>query len=184
DITLPIGRLKNMGKKVFLDLKLYDIETTIHNTVSQLANLGVDMLTVHGDPAIVTAAVKANTNSSMKILATTVLSSYNTLDLYNALMVRESRKDLIIERAKRAIEAGADGLICPTHALTSLKHMDTTIVCPGIRLEKDLNHDHIECIPPHTALENGANYLVLGRPITSNPTTALSRFKEYTDDKP
>ena len=186
---IPIGgftlarELKKLGKKVFLDLKLFDIGHTISNTIRNLNYLDIDFLTVHGDPQVVSSAVKANENPNMQILAVTLLTSLNRKDLSDSLIKDGNLTDLVVERAKNAFLSGANGVIAsPNEALRirNLKQSEKKIiVTPGIRLAHDTNHDQKRISDPATAFKNGSDYIVVGRPIlkSENPLEQIKHFQ-------
>ena len=186
---IPIGgftlarELKNLGKKVFLDLKLFDIGHTISNTIRNLNYLDIDFLTVHGDPQVVSSAVKANENPNMQILAVTLLTSLNRKDLNDSLIKDGNLTDLVVERAKNAFLSGANGVIAsPNEALRirNLKQSEKKIiVTPGIRLAHDTKHDQKRISDPATAFKNGSDYIVVGRPIlkSENPLEQIKHFQ-------
>ena len=186
---IPIGgftlarELKNLGKKVFLDLKLFDIGHTISNTIRNLNYLDIDFLTVHGDPQVVSSAVKANENPNMQILAVTLLTSLNRKDLSDSLIKDGNLADLVVERAKNAFLSGANGVIAsPNEALRirNLKQSEKKIiVTPGIRLAHDTKHDQKRISDPATAFKNGSDYIVVGRPIlkSENPLEQIKHFQ-------
>ena len=186
---IPIGgftlarELKKLGKKVFLDLKLFDIGHTISNTIRNLNYLDIDFLTVHGDPQVVSSAVKANENPNMQILAVTLLTSLNRKDLSDSLIKDGNLTDLVVERAKNAFLSGANGVIAsPNEALRirNLKQSEKKIiVTPGIRLAHDTKHDQKRISDPATAFRNGSDYIVVGRPIlkSENPLEQIKHFQ-------
>ena len=186
---IPIGgftlaqELKKLGKKVFLDLKLFDIGHTISNTIRNLNYLDIDFLTVHGDPQVVSSAVKANENPNMQILAVTLLTSLNRKDLSDSLIKDGNLTDLVVERAKNAFLSGANGVIAsPNEALRirNLKQSEKKIiVTPGIRLAHDTKHDQKRISDPATAFKNGSDYIVVGRPIlkSENPLEQIKHFQ-------
>ena len=186
---IPIGgftlaqELKKLGKKVFLDLKLFDIGHTISNTIRNLNYLDIDFLTVHGDPQVVSSAVKANENPNMQILAVTLLTSLNRKDLNDSLIKDGNLTDLVVERAKNAFLSGANGVIAsPNEALRirNLKQSEKKIiVTPGIRLTHETKHDQKRISDPATAFKNGSDYIVVGRPIlkSENPLEQIKHFQ-------
>ena len=186
---IPIGgftlarELKKLGKKVFLDLKLFDIGHTISNTIRNLNYLDIDFLTVHGDPQVVSSAVEANENPNMQILAVTLLTSLNRKDLNDSLIKDGNLTDLVVERAKNAFLSGANGVIAsPNEALRirNLKQSEKKIiVTPGIRLAHDTKHDQKRISDPATAFKNGSDYIVVGRPIlkSENPLEQIKHFQ-------
>jgi len=161
--------LKNKGKRIFLDLKLFDIQSTIEETVAKLSNLDIDFLTVHGDPSIVEAAVMGKKNTAMRILAVTFLTNQNRSDLDLSLIKKGEIRKLVLERATNAISAGADGLIASPLEVKLLRSLKCTagklIVTPGIRPKNTSFGDQKRVATPSEAFDAGADYIVVGRPI-------------------
>ena len=128
---------QEQGKRIFLDMKLFDIGATVEAAVRGLAQFDLDFLTVHGDPHVVRAACEGAAGSDMKILAVTILTSLDRADL-DACMIRDGAlPDLVAERAARALEAGADGVIASPHEAALIRALpeatDRLIVTPGVR---------------------------------------------------
>lgn len=153
-------------KKVFLDLKLYDIPETVARAVRRLRERPVTFLTVHGDGAILEAACREK--GDLKILAVTVLTSLDQAGLRD-LGFQGEVSDLVLARARRAREVGCDGVIASGHEAKSLRdHVgkDLLIVTPGIRPSGDRPaDDQKRVMTVEGALRGGADYLVVGRPI-------------------
>ncbi|MCY4445922.1 MAG: orotidine-5'-phosphate decarboxylase [Rhodobacteraceae bacterium] len=170
------------SKRVFLDLKLFDIANTISEAIKNLAALNLDFLTVHGDPHIVEAAVKGRGLSSTKILAVTVLTSMDRNDLDNSLCTQGSVEEIVLKRAERALSAGADGVIASPNEVDLIRssHLSKKklIVTPGIRLSSSSHDDQKRVSTPEQAIQAGADYLVVGRAITSarNPALMIERI--------
>ena len=164
-----VDEIKQKGKKVFLDLKLYDIKSTIQETVARISEHKIDFLTVNGDPSIVEAALNGRKDEKMKILAVTFLTNQNRNDLDLSLIKDGHLDELVAERATNAFMAGADGIICsPLEAnLIRSKNQfsNKIIVTPGIRLNYSGNEDQKRVSTPSKALKAGADYIVVGRPI-------------------
>jgi orotidine-5'-phosphate decarboxylase len=155
------------GKKVFIDLKLHDIGNTVARGVESLARLGATFLTVHAYPQTMKAAVEARAGSSLKILAVTVLTSYDDNDL-NEAGYRLGVVDLVEARARQAQAFGVDGLVCsPEEAANLRKIVDRRmkLVTPGIRPMGAASGDQKRVMTPARAIAAGADYLVVGRPI-------------------
>ena len=186
---IPVGgfklieTLKRSGKKVFLDLKLFDIGNTIESTVKNLQFLDVDFLTVHGDPQVVRSASKARGNSNMKILAVTLLTSLDRQDLTDSLIINGSLSDLVVKRAQNAFLAGADGVIASPNEVKKIRALKEAtgklIVTPGIRLAGAPTDDQKRTADPLVAFENGADFIVVGRPIyaSKNPLSEVKKFQ-------
>ena len=176
-------KLKLLGKKVFLDLKLFDIGHTIGNTIRNLSYLDVDLLTVHGDPQVVRAASNAKDNPNMKILAVTLLTSLDRKDLDDSLIKNGNINDLVVQRAKNALNSGADGVIASPNEAYEIKKLKESegklIVTPGVRLKMESNNDQKRVTDPMTAFNNGSDYIVVGRPIftSKNPIEEVKKFQ-------
>jgi orotidine-5'-phosphate decarboxylase len=164
--------LAQSGKNVFLDSKLFDIQETIERAVENVARMGVRFLTVHGTGKTVDAAVRGRGASQLQILAVTVLTSLNADDLIDLFGVTVSVPELVLRRARKALEAGADGVIASGQEVEQIRNFAGNrlkIVTPGIRREGDARHDQIRVTTPRQAIKAGADHLVVGRPITKAP---------------
>jgi orotidine-5'-phosphate decarboxylase len=174
--------LKGEGKRVFLDMKLLDIGNTVERAVATAAALGVDFLTIHGhDRKTLDAAVKGRGTSGLKLLAVTVLTSLDQNDLKEQGSTF-APADLVLHRAKLAHAAGFDGVIASGQeaaAVRAATAQDFLIVTPGIRLPGGDAGDQTRVATPATAIKDGANHLVVGRPITqaSDPHAAALDFQ-------
>lgn len=167
-IALAKSLLKN-NCRVFIDTKLYDIPRTIEASVKALSDIGVDFITVHGERQIVESAVTACKEYPTKILAVTVLTSQSHDDISNS-GCKLSVDDLVELRAKQSIISGADGLICSPLELLRLRALfkKSILVSPGIRLSTSCDfHDQKRIASPKKAWTDGANYIVVGRPIVN-----------------
>jgi orotidine-5'-phosphate decarboxylase len=155
------------GKQVFLDLKLHDIGNTVTKGVQSVAQIGATFLTVHAYPQTMKAAVAGSQGSKLRILAVTVLTSYDDADLAAAgydLSVGE----LAAARAAQARDTGVDGLVCSAEEAANLRSIvgpGMTIVTPGIRPAGSATGDQKRIMTPAKAITAGADYLVVGRPI-------------------
>ncbi len=167
------------GKRIFLDMKLFDIGATVEAAVRGLAQFDLDFLTVHGDPNVVRAAREGASGSNTKILAVTILTSLDREDLDAALIREGSVSDLVIERAGRAFEAGAQGIICSpleARAVRALPEADgRLIVTPGVRPAGSDMGDQKRVMTPAEAIAEGADHVVVGRPIhrAASPRAAV-----------
>lgn len=163
--------LKEQGHRIFLDLKLFDIPATIENAVAGLAQYDLDFLTVHGDPHVVTAAAQVSRNT--RILAVTILTSHDRADLDASLIAPGDLADITVERAARALAAGADGVITSPQEAARIRALpeatDKLIVTPGIRPMDTASHDQKRIATPAQAIAAGASHIVVGRPITQAP---------------
>jgi orotidine-5'-phosphate decarboxylase len=165
---LPLVRqLANAGKKVFVDLKLHDIGNTVARGVESVAKLGATFLTVHAYPQTMRAAAEAASGSGLKILAVTVLTSYDDGDLH-AAGYRLGVSDLVEARAQQAQVLGLDGLVCSAEEAASLHRIvghRMVLVTPGIRPAGAALGDQKRIMTPGRAIAAGADYLVIGRPV-------------------
>ena len=175
---LPLASvLSRAGKRVFLDMKLHDIGNTIANGVANVARMGVQFLTIHGYPQTMRAAVEAKAGSDLKLLAVTVLTSYDDGDLAEAGYAL-GVDALAQKRAAQARAIGVDGLVCSPReagALRSAVGADMLLVTPGIRPQGSADGDQKRALTPARAVAAGADYLVVGRPIVqaSDPRAAV-----------
>src|SRR4029078_4546462 len=167
---LPLVRkLADQGKKVFIDLKLHDIGNTVARGVESIARLGATFLTVHAYPQTMKAAVEARAGSDLKILAVTVLTSYDDGDLH-AAGYRLTVSDLVEARAQQAQVLGVDGLVSSPEEAASLRKIvghQMSLVTPGIRPAGAATGEQKRIMTPAPAIAAGADYLVVGRPITA-----------------
>ncbi|HAB37670.1 MAG TPA: orotidine-5'-phosphate decarboxylase [Rhodobacteraceae bacterium] len=170
------------GKRIFLDMKLFDIGATIEAAVRGLAQFDLDFLTVHGDPHVVRAAKEGAADSDMKILAVTILTSLDRADLDMSMITAGNVTDLVQARAVKAFEAGADGVIASPQEAAVIRRLsaaqDRLIVTPGVRPMGDDFGDQKRVATPGNAIKNGADHLVIGRPIwkAADPVTAVKKI--------
>lgn len=157
------------GKRIFLDMKLFDIGATVENAVRGLAQFDLDFLTVHGDPYVVRAAKEGAAGKEMKILAVTILTSLDRADLDGALIKPGKIRDLVQERAGNAFAAGADGVIASPQEAALIRALPEAegklIVTPGVRPAGADLGDQKRVATPATAVADGADHIVVGRPI-------------------
>jgi len=156
------------GKQVFLDLKLHDIGNTVTKGVESVAQMGATFLTVHAYPQTMKAAVEGKRGSSLRILAVTVLTSYDDADLA-AAGYEMSVGELAAARAEQARDTGVDGLVCSAEEAVHLRGIvgrGMVLVTPGIRPAGSATGDQKRIMTPARAIEAGADYLVVGRPVT------------------
>jgi orotidine-5'-phosphate decarboxylase len=165
---LPLAeRLAWSGTRVFLDMKLHDIGNTVANGVAGAAAIGAEFLTVHAYPQTMKAAVDARGTSGPKILAVTVLTSYDDADLA-AAGYEMTVAELAAERAAQARDIGVDGLVCSPEEAAQLREIvgpGMLLVTPGIRPAGSEVGDQKRIMTPAAAIRAGADYLVVGRPI-------------------
>ena len=164
------------GKRVFLDMKLFDIGATVEAAVRGLAQFDLDFLTVHGDPHVVRAAREGAGGSGLKILAVTILTSLDRADLDAGLMAPGDVADLVVERAARAFVAGADGVIASPQEAALIRALPESagrlIVTPGVRPTGAALGDQKRVTTPAAALASGADHIVVGRPVHAAPDPA------------
>lgn len=168
-----LAALIGSGKRVFLDAKMFDIPQTVANGVAAVVQRGVTFVTVHGDDAIMRAAVKAKGTSDLKIFAVTVLTSLDD-QAAKAMGYAHSVSELVTLRARKAVECGCDGIIASAeddpNRLRRLAHSQSLLITtPGIRMQGGEAHDQRRVATPRQAIANGADYLVVGRPIIAAP---------------
>ncbi len=157
------------GKRIFLDMKLFDISATVEAAVRGIAQFNLDFLTVHGDPHVVRAAKEGAAGSQTRILAVTVLTSLDREDL-DACLIRDGAvPDLVVDRAGRAFDAGADGVIASPHEAAMIHALPEAagrlIVTPGVRPTGAAVNDQKRVATPGQAIKDGADHIVVGRPI-------------------
>jgi orotidine-5'-phosphate decarboxylase len=161
-----VQKLAGAGKNVFLDLKMHDIGNTIARGVENVAKMGATFLTVHAYPQTMKAAVEAR-GPNLKILAVTVLTSYDDGDLH-AAGYRLNVSDLVEARAQQAQVLGVDGIVCSAEEAAHLHKIvghQMCLVTPGIRPAGSATGDQKRIMTPSRAIAAGADYLVVGRPI-------------------
>jgi orotidine-5'-phosphate decarboxylase len=158
--------LARSGKKVFLDLKLHDIANTVARATERAAELGAAFLTVHAFPPTMRAALEGRGKSALKILAVTVLTSWDDADLKQAGYAR-SVKDLVRMRAEQAREIGIDGIVASAAEAANLRKKIglMLLVTPGIRPFGGAAGDQKRIVTPTDAIKAGSDYLVVGRPV-------------------
>jgi orotidine-5'-phosphate decarboxylase len=159
------------GKRVFLDLKLHDIGNTVARGVESVAALGASFLTVHAYPQTMHAAAEARKGTDLRILAVTVLTSYDDADLA-AAGYDFTVSELVAERAAQARDIGVDGLVCAAAEVASLRPIASAgmvLVTPGIRPAGAEAGDQKRIMTPVAAIAAGADHLVVGRPILAAP---------------
>jgi len=170
-------RLIAQGKRVFLDYKYLDIEETIRTAVQRAADFGVEFLTVHAAGSILEAAVAGRGSSSLKLLAVTVLTSMDAQDIRDMGFPCDV-EELVLARAKKAVEAGVDGVIASAREAAMIRAAAggrLLIVTPGIRPPDTAEDEQKRAATPSAAIRDGADYLVVGRAITkaADPKAAV-----------
>jgi len=157
------------GKRIFLDMKLFDIGATVEAAVRGLAAYDLDFLTVHGDPHVVRAAKEGASGKPLKILAVTILTSLDRADLDAGMIRAGDIAEITTERARRALGAGADGVIASPQEAALIRALPEAtgklIVTPGVRLAGSPPGDQKRIATPAEAIAKGADHIVVGRPI-------------------
>ena len=175
-----IDFLKNNHKKVFADLKLYDISQTIARSIKNLEKFEIDLLTIHSASRDIMLRASEN-KGLMKIVAVTVLTNLNEKDLEEmGFDQTKSLENLVLSKAQMALDCKLDGVVASAQEAQNLRNKlghNFLIVTPGIRLEKIPNDDQKRVADVKTALFSGASHLVVGRPITQSQNPALTAQK-------
>lgn len=170
--------LVERDKRVFLDLKLFDIAGTVEAATRGLVRIGPEFMTVHGDPHVVRAAVAGRGDAPTKILAVTILTSLDRADLDAALIRGGAVPDLVVARARAALEAGADGVIASPQEAAAIRALpaaaDRLIVTPGVRPAGAAAGDQKRIATPTDALRAGADHIVVARPVIAAPDPAAA----------
>jgi orotidine-5'-phosphate decarboxylase len=177
-----VRELASHSKNVFLDLKLYDIGETVKRAVAQVARSGARFCTVHGSRTVMRAAVEGRGSSDLKLLAVTVLTSFDQDDLADLGYTCEI-SDLVALRVRKAMEAGIDGIVCSPLEVARVREIagpDAVLVTPGVRSAGAGKGDQKRVATPAEAIRNGADYLVIGRQVTraEDPALEVTRILE------
>ena len=156
------------GSRVFLDYKYYDIPATLTKAVARAVDLGVSFLTVHGATPTIQGAVKGRGSSDLKLFAVTVLTNMDQNDIAELGYTGHSVQQLVLHRAKKALDAGCDGVIASGQEAEAIKRLGPKllVITPGIRPDGYPEDDQKRIMTPGEAISAGADYLVVGRPIT------------------
>jgi orotidine-5'-phosphate decarboxylase len=175
-----LTELTDRGKQIFLDMKFYDIGETVRRAVVQVARRGVKFLTVHGSQSVMQAAVAGRGTSNLKLLAVTVLTSFDESDL-RQLGYACSIADLVSLRVQNAMQAGVDGIVCSPLEVAHVRKLagpGAVLVTPGVRSAGADSGDQKRIATPRDAVTNGANYIVVGRQVTraSDPAAEVQRI--------
>jgi orotidine-5'-phosphate decarboxylase len=175
--------LKNNGKKVFADLKLYDISETVARAVKNLAQYEIDLLTIHAASRGIMEQASEN-KGKMQVIGVTVLTNLDQKDLGEmGFDPQISLENLVLKKTKLALDSGLDGIVASALEAQNLRQKfgnDFLIVSPGIRLEAVANDDQKRVADVKSAIANGSSHLVVGRPITrdANPKLAAQKFNQ------
>ncbi len=176
-----VDELRLEGRGIFLDLKFYDIPETVKRATAQVAALGVDLLTIHASSqSVMRGAVEGRGSAGLRLLGVTVLTSFDQHDLAD-LGTPKSVPELVAQRAAGARDAGMDGIVCSpleAAAMRALMGPEKLLVVPGIRPAGSDAGDQKRIATPRQAIDAGASYLVIGRPITraADPRGAAMRI--------
>ena len=179
--------LRKMGKKIFLDLKIYDIPNTMYATCYQISKLGVDIISVHASAG--SRALKISKKASLDgsselnlnppiLLGVTVLTSFSSEDIKIDFNIQTSIEENVLKLAELSFKSGLDGCVCSPRELKTLRltyDENFQLITPGIRLEEKTKHDQKRVMTPKKAILSGASKLVIGRSITQseNPATVF-----------
>lgn len=174
-----IEKLHRLGKRIFLDLKIEDTPDTVRKTLTHMAfGDAIDLITIKGDAHLVEAAKQGLSNWARpaKVLMLTILSSTSHIQVGD-------RTACAVERAQQASDKGCDGVVASGDAVFAIREQipNTIIVVPGIRLLTDSVNDHKNVLTPYLAIIDGADYLVVGRPITKAPNVVKAAQKFITE---
>ena len=178
----PVVReLTARGKRVFVDLKMYDISATVERAAARVAALGASFLTVHSSPQVIRAAVRGRGTSALKILAVTVLTSFDDADVADLGYTGLTAASLVEHFVHKGVDAGVDGFISSPLEVARVRAIagpDKILVTPGVRSAGANQGDQKRVATPSEAIAAGANYLVIGREITraADPREAAERI--------
>lgn len=167
-----VKKLKDQGYKIFLDLKLHDIPTTVYKAMKNLVLLDVDITNIHaaGGIKMMEMAKKAITeaNSKMKLIAVTQLTSIDDETLKKELLIKASMEDTVLHYGLNAKKAGLDGVVCSAFEAPLMKEIGLISVTPGIRFKENTTDDQSRVCTPEMAKKLGSTYIVVGRSITAS----------------
>lgn len=184
---LPLGgaefgrELAAMGKNVFLDFKLHDIDATVEKATRSISAIGADLLTVHARPDVMKAAVKGR-SGRLKVLGVTVLTSLDEQALID-IGYHHNAEELVLHRVRQAMAAGMDGVVSSPLEADKIRAMvpkDFLMVTPGVRMAGQDTGDQKRIATPKAAIAAGASHIVVGRPITqaNDPKAAAEKISE------
>ncbi len=179
-----VRRIRGEGAEVFLDLKFHDIPNTVGGAVRSAAALGVRFATVHasGGKNMLARAAEAARGTATTVLAVTVLTSLDDSDL-SEIGFSSPSGDMVLRLARMAMQEGIKGFVCSAREVSAVRKLvgeHAVLVTPGVRLPEDEALDQKRVVTPFEAMRNGADYLVVGRPITkaADPAGAARRFAD------
>lgn len=178
-----IRDLKQRGYRIFLDLKLHDIPTTVHKAMKVIDTLGVDMINVHaaGGIKMMQEAKRAFTKSNPLVIAVTQLTSTSTEVMNKELLIPGALLDVVREYANNAKIAGLDGVVCSALEAPVIKELGIYSVTPGIRFKEDAVNDQVRVVTPEDANKLGSSFIVVGRSITAS-TNPLETYKKCMEE--
>ncbi|HEY3441389.1 MAG TPA: orotidine-5'-phosphate decarboxylase [Paludibaculum sp.] len=179
-----VTELVARGKQVFVDLKMYDIGETVKRAAARVAALGASLLTVHASPQVIRAAKQGAADSKLKIIAVTVLTSFDQADLDDLGVTGRTVAQQVEWLAQRAIDAGVDGLVCSPLEVARLRHIagpGAILVTPGVRSAGADSGDQKRVATPAQAMTDGSTYLVVGREITRSTDPAAAALRILAD---
>jgi orotidine-5'-phosphate decarboxylase len=174
--------LVDRGKRVFVDLKLYDIGETVRRAVSVVARSGASFLTIHAVGQVMRAAVEGRGDSPLELLAVTVLTSFDQIDV-EEMGYTCTVSDLVTKRVKQAMKEGIDGIVASPLEASAIRQIagpDAILVTPGVRSRGSAKGDQKRVATPAEAIRDGANYIVIGRQVTraADPAAALATIHD------
>ncbi len=181
-----VRQVTKLGKNVFLDLKLYDIGETVKRATKQIcAVASPSFLTVHGSRSVMKAAVEGRGDAATKLLAVTVLTSFDQDDLAD-LGYATPISDLVELRVRKAVESGIDGIVCSPLEVARVREVGgpgLKLITPGVRSAGSAKGDQKRVATPLEAMQNGADYLVIGRQVTraGDPRAACEEILSEID---
>jgi orotidine-5'-phosphate decarboxylase len=165
-----VQELGSRGKQIFLDLKLYDISETVKRATREICrNEAITFLTVHGSKSVMRAAVDGRADSQVRLLAVTVLTSFDAEDLSDLGYHGVAISDLVELRVRKAVESGIDGIVCSPLEVANVRRIGgpkLKLVTPGVRSAGAAAGDQKRVATPGEAIRSGADYLVIGRQVT------------------
>ncbi|MEQ1883960.1 MAG: orotidine-5'-phosphate decarboxylase [Bryobacteraceae bacterium] len=175
-----VRELKSQGHRVFVDLKLYDIGETVKRAVARVASSGADFLTIHASRAVMKAAVAGKGDTTLKLLAVTVLTSVDDNDLRDDGYATNV-SDLVALRVRNAMQDGVEGIVCSALEVSKVRAIagpKAILVTPGVRSAGAAVGDQKRIATPAEAMANGASYLVIGRQVTraQDPKSEMDRI--------
>ncbi len=178
-----VRQLVSRDKKVFVDLKMYDISETVKRAAARVAALGASLMTVHASPQVIRAACQGASGSQLKVLAVTVLTSFDQGDLSDLGIIGKTVAQQVEWLAAKAVEAQTDGLVCSPLEVARIREIagpDKVLVTPGVRSQGADPGDQKRVSTPADAMRQGSSYLVIGREITraADPAQAANSIRQ------